>query len=161
MLRERPNQPHLGKSLSWPFEAHISRSSKTRCNTPQPTGKINAKFEEAGLRIRRTKAYSHDQGTGGRFLCCTRLSVLSMTKNCANSWRPSRLFVQVLEGEGAIRENAKLWAQPTQPTPAAGTIRAGNSLNSVWRELRFTVRCSRNSRSRKSVFSSPVWNWLA
>ena len=32
------------------------------------TGKINAKFEEAGLRIVAQKAHSHDQGASGRVL---------------------------------------------------------------------------------------------
>ena len=86
------------------------------------TGKINAKFEEAGLRIAAQKRVHLTMAQAGVFyaehaerpfygeLCEFRAS--------------APVVLQVLEGEGAIAKNREVMGATNPADAAAGTVRA-------------------------------------
>ena len=86
------------------------------------TGKINAKFEEAGLRIIAQKRIHLSKAQAGVFY-----EVHSMRPFygvLCDFMASDPVVVQVLEGEGAILKNREVMGATNPAEAAAGTIRA-------------------------------------
>ena len=97
----------------------IIKPDATRRNL---TGKINAKFEEAGLRIVAQKRIQLTKAQAGEFykVHAERPFYDELCEFMASE----PVVVQVLEGEGAIAKNREVMGA-TDPSKAdAGTIRA-------------------------------------
>lgn len=86
------------------------------------TGKINAKFEEAGLRIIAQKRIQLSQEQAGKFYDVHRERPFfgELTEFMASG----PVVVQVLEGEGAIAKNREVMGATNPADAAPGTIRA-------------------------------------
>ncbi|MBB3710621.1 nucleoside-diphosphate kinase [Limimaricola variabilis] len=86
------------------------------------TGKINAKFEDAGLRIIAQKRIQLTQEQAGKFYDVHRERPFfgELTEFMASG----PVVVQVLEGEGAIAKNREVMGATNPADAAAGTIRA-------------------------------------
>ena len=86
------------------------------------TGKINAKFEDAGLRIIAQKRIQLTQDQAGKFYAvhAERPFFGELTEFMASG----PVVVQVLEGEGAIAKNREVMGATNPADAAAGTIRA-------------------------------------
>lgn len=97
----------------------IIKPDATRRNL---TGKINAKFEEAGLRIVAQKRIQLSPAQAGQFYAVhkDRPFFGELTEFMASA----PVVVQVLEGEGAIAKNREVMGATNPADAAAGTIRA-------------------------------------
>ncbi len=86
------------------------------------TGKINAKFEEAGLRIVAQKRIQLTQEQAGTFYAVHRERPFfgELTEFMASG----PVVVQVLEGESAITKNREVMGATNPADAAPGTIRA-------------------------------------
>ena len=86
------------------------------------TGKINAKFEEAGLRIVAQKRIHLSKAQAGKFyeVHAERPFYDELCEFMASG----PVVVQVLEGEGAIAKNREVMGATNPADAAAGTIRA-------------------------------------
>ena len=86
------------------------------------TGKINAKFEEAGLRIIAQKRIHLSKAQAGVFyeVHAERPFYDELCEFMASE----PVVVQVLEGEGAILKNREVMGATNPAEAAAGTIRA-------------------------------------
>ncbi|MCP1167744.1 nucleoside-diphosphate kinase [Limimaricola litoreus] len=86
------------------------------------TGKINAKFEDAGLRIVAQKRIQLTQDQAGQFYAVHKERPFfgELTEFMASG----PVVVQVLEGEGAIAKNREVMGATNPADAAAGTIRA-------------------------------------
>ena len=86
------------------------------------TGKINAKFEDAGLRIIAQKRIQLTQDQAGQFYAVHKERPFfgELTEFMASG----PVVVQVLEGEGAIAKNREVMGATNPADAAAGTIRA-------------------------------------
>ncbi|MBM9594378.1 nucleoside-diphosphate kinase [Roseitranquillus sediminis] len=86
------------------------------------TGKINAKFEEAGLRIVAQKRVLLTKAQAGEFykVHAERPFYDELTEFMASG----PVVVQVLEGEGAIAKNREVMGATNPADAAAGTVRA-------------------------------------
>ena len=86
------------------------------------TGKINAKFEEAGLRIIAQKRMHLSKAQAGVFyeVHAERPFYDELCEFMASE----PVVVQVLEGEGAILKNRKVMGATNPAEAAPGTIRA-------------------------------------
>jgi nucleoside-diphosphate kinase len=97
----------------------IIKPDATRRNL---TGKINAKFEEAGLRIVAQRRIRMTEAQAGEFYGVHRERpffgglVAFMTSG--------PVVVQVLEGENAVAENRRIMGATNPKNADAGTIRA-------------------------------------
>ncbi len=97
----------------------IIKPDATRRNL---TGKINAKFEEAGLRIVAQRRMRMTEAQAGEFYGVHRERpffgglVAFMTSG--------PVVVQVLEGENAVAENRRIMGATNPKNADAGTIRA-------------------------------------
>ncbi len=97
----------------------IIKPDATRRNL---TGKINAKFEEAGLRIVAQKRIQLTQGQAGQFYVVhkDRPFYGELTEFMASG----PVVVQVLEGEGAVQKNRQVMGATNPKDAAPGTVRA-------------------------------------
>ena len=97
----------------------IIKPDATRRNL---TGKINAKFEEAGLRIVAQKRMHLSLAQAQKFyeVHAERPFFGELTEFMASE----PVVVQVLEGEGAVTKNRDLMGATNPKDAAAGTIRA-------------------------------------
>jgi nucleoside-diphosphate kinase len=97
----------------------IIKPDATRRNL---TGKINAKFEEAGLRIVAQKRILLTQAQAERFYAVhnARPFFGELTQFMASG----PVVVQVLEGEGAVLKNREVMGATNPKDAAPGTIRA-------------------------------------
>ena len=97
----------------------IIKPDATRRNL---TGKINAKFEEAGLRIVAQKRIHLTKAQAGQFYAvhAERPFYDELTTFMASE----PVVVQVLEGEGAIQKNRDVMGATNPADAAPGTIRA-------------------------------------
>ena len=86
------------------------------------TGKINAKFEEAGLRIIAQKRIHLSKAQAGVFYEVH--SERPFYGELCDFMASEPVLVQVLEGEGAILKNRKVMGATNPAEAAAGTIRA-------------------------------------
>jgi len=96
----------------------IIKPDATRRNI---TGQINARFEEASLRIvaQRRLRLTHEQAE--KFYAVH--SGRSFFKDLCNFMCSGPIVVQVLEGEGAIARNREIMGATNPVNAAAGTIR--------------------------------------
>ena len=86
------------------------------------TGKINAKFEEAGLRIIAQKRIHLSKAQAGVFYKVH--SDRPFYGELCDFMASEPVIVQVLEGEGAILKNREVMGATNPAEAAAGTIRA-------------------------------------
>jgi len=86
------------------------------------TGKINAKFEEAGLRIIAQKRIHLSKSQAGIFYEVH--SEKPFYGELCDFMASEPVVVQVLEGEGAVLKNREVMGATNPAEAAAGTIRA-------------------------------------
>ena len=86
------------------------------------TGKINAKFEEAGLRIIAQKRIHLSKAQAGVFYEVH--SERPFYGELCDFMASEPVVVQVLEGEGAILKNREVMGATNPAEAAAGTIRS-------------------------------------
>ena len=86
------------------------------------TGKINAKFEQAGLRIIAQKRIHLSKAQAGVFYKVH--SDRPFYGELCDFMASEPVIVQVLEGEGAILKNREVMGATNPAEAAAGTIRA-------------------------------------
>ena len=86
------------------------------------TGKINAKFEEAGLRIVAQKRLQLSETQAGAFYA--EHKARPFYKDLVGFMTSGPVVVQVLEGEGAIAKNRELMGATDPKKADKGTIRA-------------------------------------
>lgn len=86
------------------------------------TGKINAKFEDAGLRIVAQKRIHLTMEQAGEFYGVHRER--PFFAELCEFMASAPIIAQVLEGEGAIAKNREVMGATNPADAAAGTIRA-------------------------------------
>ncbi|MCR9086707.1 MAG: nucleoside-diphosphate kinase [Rhodobacteraceae bacterium] len=86
------------------------------------TGKINAKFEEAGLRIVAQKRIHLTKEQAGTFYAVH--AERPFYDELCDFMASAPVVVQVLRGEGAIAKNREVMGATNPAEAAAGTIRA-------------------------------------
>ena len=97
----------------------IIKPDATRRNL---TGKINAKFEEAGLRIIAQKRIHMTKEQAGVFYAVH--AERPFYDELCEFMASAPVVVQVLEGEGAITKNREVMGATNPADAAPGTIRA-------------------------------------
>ena len=97
----------------------IIKPDATRRNL---TGKINAKFEEAGLRIIAQKRIQLTKAQAGEFYAVHKER--PFYDELCEFMASAPVVVQVLEGEGAIAKNREVMGATNPADAAPGTIRA-------------------------------------
>ena len=96
----------------------IIKPDATRRNL---TGKINAKFEEAGLRIVGQKRLQLSEAQAGAFYAVHKER--PFYKDLVSFMISGPVVVQVLEGENAVAKNREIMGATNPANAAAGTIR--------------------------------------
>ena len=86
------------------------------------TGKINAKFEDAGLRIVAQKRIHLTMEQAGEFYAVHKER--PFYNELCEFMASAPIIAQVLEGEGAIAQNREVMGATNPSDAAAGTIRA-------------------------------------
>ncbi|UWQ89342.1 nucleoside-diphosphate kinase [Aliisedimentitalea scapharcae] len=97
----------------------IIKPDATRRNL---TGKINAKFEDAGLRIVAQKRIHMTKAQAGKFYDVH--AERPFYDELCEFMSSEPVIVQVLEGENAIAKNREVMGATNPADAAAGTIRA-------------------------------------
>ena len=97
----------------------IIKPDATRRNL---TGKINAKFEDAGLRIVAQKRIHMTKAQAGKFYEVH--AERPFYNELCEFMSSAPVVVQVLEGEGAISKNREIMGATNPADAAPGTIRA-------------------------------------
>ncbi len=97
----------------------IIKPDATRRNL---TGKINAKFEEAGLRVVAQKRIHMTKAQAGKFYEVH--AERPFYDELCEFMSSEPVIVQVLEGEGAIAKNREVMGATNPAEADAGTIRA-------------------------------------
>jgi nucleoside-diphosphate kinase len=97
----------------------IIKPDATRRNL---TGKINAKFEAAGLRIVATRRVQLSQAQAEAFYAVH--AARPFFKDLVSFMISGPVVAQVLEGEGAVLKNREIMGATDPAKAAAGTIRA-------------------------------------
>lgn len=97
----------------------IIKPDATRRNL---TGKINARFEEAGLRIVAQKRVRLTRDQAEKFYAVHRER--SFFNDLCKFMISGPVVVQVLEGENAVARNREIMGATNPANAAAGTIRA-------------------------------------
>ena len=96
----------------------IIKPDATRRNL---TGKINAKFEEQGLRIVAQKRLRLTEDMAGRFYAVHKER--PFFKDLVSFMASGPVIVQVLEGNDAVAANRKIMGATNPANADAGTIR--------------------------------------
>ncbi|SDD84137.1 nucleoside-diphosphate kinase [Belnapia rosea] len=96
----------------------IIKPDATRRNL---TGKINAKFEEAGLRIVGQKRLQLSEAQAGAFYAVHKER--PFYKDLVSFMISGPVVVQVLEGENAVARNREIMGATNPANAAPGTIR--------------------------------------
>lgn len=96
----------------------ILKPDATRRNL---TGRINAKFEEAGLRIVAQKRLHLSDAQAGAFYAVHKER--PFYNDLVKFMTSGPVVVQVLEGEGAVAKNREVMGATNPANAAAGTIR--------------------------------------
>lgn len=91
------------------------------------TGKINAKFEDAGLRIVAQKRIHMTKAQAGVFYAVH--SERPFYDELCEFMASEPVIVQVLEGEDAIAKNREVMGATNPADAAAGTVRADFALS--------------------------------
>ena len=86
------------------------------------TGKINSKFEDAGLRIVAQKRIHLTMEQAGEFYAVHKER--PFYSELCEFMASAPIIAQVLEGEGAIAKNREVMGATNPADAAAGTIRA-------------------------------------
>ena len=102
----------------------IIKPDATRRNL---TGKINAKFEEAGLRIVAQKRLQLSEAQAGAFYAVH--AARPFYKDLVSFMISGPVVVQVLEGEGAIAKYRDVMGATDPKKAADGTIRKTHALS--------------------------------
>ncbi|MBE3637757.1 nucleoside-diphosphate kinase [Mangrovicoccus algicola] len=102
----------------------IIKPDATRRNL---TGKINAKFEEAGLRIIAQKRIHLSKAQAGVFYAVHKDR--PFYDELCEFMASEPVVVQVLEGEDAIAKNREVMGATNPSEAAAGTVRAEFALS--------------------------------
>lgn len=97
----------------------IIKPDATRRNL---TGKINARFEEAGLRIVAQRRVRLTQEMAEKFYAVH--AERSFFKDLVKFVTSGPVVVQILEGENAVVRNREIMGATNPANAAAGTIRA-------------------------------------
>ena len=97
----------------------IIKPDATRRNL---TGKINAKFEDAGLRIAAQKRVHLTMAEAGVFYA--EHSERPFYGELCEFMASAPVVLQVLEGDGAIAKNREVMGATNPADAAAGTVRA-------------------------------------
>jgi nucleoside-diphosphate kinase len=97
----------------------IIKPDATRRNL---TGKVNAKFEEAGLRIVAQKRIHLTKAQAGKFYEVH--AARGFYDELCTFMASAPVVVQVLEGEGAVQKNRQVMGATNPADAAPGTIRA-------------------------------------
>ncbi|ADO42781.1 nucleoside-diphosphate kinase [Ketogulonicigenium vulgare] len=97
----------------------IIKPDATRRNL---TGKINAKFEEAGLRIVAQKRIHLTKAQAGQFYIVH--AARPFYDELCEFMASGPIIAQVLEGENAVVRNREIMGATNPKDAAAGTIRA-------------------------------------
>ncbi|WP_120635225.1 nucleoside-diphosphate kinase [Ruegeria sp. EL01] len=97
----------------------IIKPDATRRNL---TGKINAKFEDAGLRVVAQKRIHMTKAQAGKFYDVH--AERPFYDELCEFMSSEPVIVQVLEGEGAIAKNREVMGATNPADAAPGTIRA-------------------------------------
>ena len=97
----------------------IIKPDATRRNL---TGKINAKFEDAGLRIAAQKRVHLTMAQAGVFYA--EHSERPFYGELCEFMASAPVVLQVLEGDGAIAKNREIMGATNPADAAAGTVRA-------------------------------------
>ena len=97
----------------------IIKPDATRRNL---TGKINAKFEEAGLRVIAQKRIHMTKEQAGKFYEVH--SERAFYDELCEFMSSAPVIVQVLEGESAISKNREVMGATNPADAAPGTVRA-------------------------------------
>jgi nucleoside-diphosphate kinase len=97
----------------------IIKPDATRRNL---TGKINAKFEDAGLRIVAQKRIQLTKEQAGKFYEVH--AARPFYDELCTFMASGPVVVQVLEGEGAVQKNRQVMGATNPADAAPGTIRA-------------------------------------
>ena len=108
--RERP----------WPSSAPFRSSSRTRPGAI-PTGAINQRFEQSGLKIVAQKRVRLTEGIAERFYAVH--AERPFYRSLVGSMISGPVVVQVLEGEGAVAKNREVMGATDPAKAAPGTIR--------------------------------------
>ncbi len=95
---------------------------KPDATTRNLTGKINAKFEEAGLRIVAQKRIHLTKAQAGAFYAVH--AERPFYDELCEFMASAPVVVQVLEGEGAIAKNREVMGATNPADAAPGTVRA-------------------------------------
>jgi len=96
----------------------IIKPDATRRNL---TGKINAKFEEAGLRIVAQRRVHLSSDQAGKFYAVHKER--PFYNDLVKFMTSGPVVVQVLEGENAVAKNREVMGATNPANAAAGTIR--------------------------------------
>jgi nucleoside-diphosphate kinase len=96
----------------------IIKPDATRRNL---TGRVNAKFEEAGLRIVAQKRMQLSEAQAGEFYAVHRER--PFYNDLVAFMTSGPVVVQVLEGEGAVARNREIMGATNPANAAPGTIR--------------------------------------
>ena len=96
----------------------IIKPDATRRNL---TGKINAKFEDAGLRIVGQKRLQLSEAQAGAFYAVHKER--PFYKDLVSFMISGPVVVQVLEGENAVAKNREIMGATNPANAAPGTIR--------------------------------------
>ena len=96
----------------------IIKPDATRRNL---TGRINAKFEEAGLRIVAQKRLQLTQAQAGAFYAVHKER--PFYKDLVSFMTSGPVVTQVLEGPGAVAKNREVMGATNPANAAEGTIR--------------------------------------
>ena len=96
----------------------IIKPDATRRNL---TGRINAKLEEAGLRIVAQRRIRLGKAQAGAFYAVHKKR--PFYKDLVKSMTSGPVVVQVLEGEGAVQKNRDVMGATNPANAAPGTIR--------------------------------------
>ena len=96
----------------------IIKPDATRRNL---TGRVNAKFEEAGLRIVAQKRLQLTQAQAGAFYAVHKER--PFYKDLVSFMTSGPVVVQVLEGENAVQRNRDIMGATNPANAAPGTIR--------------------------------------
>ena len=132
----------------------IIKPDATRRNL---TGKINAKFEEAGLRIVAQKRIHLTMAQAGEFYAVHKER--PFYGELCEFMASAPIVAQVLEGEGAIAKNREVMGATNPADAAPGTIRA-EFAESVG-ENSVHGSDAPETAAKKLPISFPVLNWLA
>ena len=115
-----PNPAQTGDTEAMAIERTLSilKPDATRRNL---TGKINARFEENGLRIVAQKRLQLSEAVAGAFYAVHRER--PFYKDLVSFMISGPVVVQVLEGENAVAHHREIMGATNPANAAAGTIR--------------------------------------